>query len=365
MPLSLLALPIARRGSGSSSSDFGAEGPIFCGSGSSTSASDQGGGKTRSSWLTHTASLTVKNTFFELASLSGDEQPEGEPRGAQTCRARLLEPQGLTAFAAGDDADHSGSDGTSSGTCFCESTPWGDSPVARAAARLPGPPAESAQQGAEVVLQVPLRVQSGHPLARGASSGFEFDVTHEGGQTIIRLRVGAGQPGDVALASPPAVAPARSTVAGQGLQASSPRTSKDGGAPAPPRRASAAAAGARPAGEKGLVVCRHWKNKGWCKFQDTCKFQHPDHKRGVGLLAAAGATAAPAQQQPAVLGPAAQPGARKAGRRFHPAVGVAPAFPRTPPPAFSPGLPAPLSTGHAVAFVPRVGVAAAAASVFR
>jgi hypothetical protein len=64
------------------------------------------------------------------------------------------------------------------------------------------------------------------------------------------------------------------------------------------------------------VVCRHWKNKGWCKFKDTCKFLHPDHKKGVGPTAAAHATAAIAQQQQATPSPAAQPSAGKAGRRF-------------------------------------------------
>mmetsp|Transcript_11216 Transcript_11216/g.20462 ORF Transcript_11216/g.20462 Transcript_11216/m.20462 type:complete len:266 (+) Transcript_11216:53-850(+) len=31
-------------------------------------------------------------------------------------------------------------------------------------------------------------------------------------------------------------------------------------------------------------VCRHWKNKGWCRFQNTCKFLHTPSKRGEGLL---------------------------------------------------------------------------------
>jgi len=31
------------------------------------------------------------------------------------------------------------------------------------------------------------------------------------------------------------------------------------------------------------LVCCHWKNKGFCKFLDACKFQHPAHKRGIGL----------------------------------------------------------------------------------
>jgi hypothetical protein len=99
------------------------------------------------------------------------------------------------------------------------------------------------------------------------------------------------------------------------------------------------------------MVCCHWKNKGWCKFKDTCKFLHPDHKRGVGLAAAAGAAAALAQQQQqqAVPSPLAQPRASKAERRFQPAVGTAPAIPLTPPPAFSPRLSPTLSTRRAVA----------------
>jgi hypothetical protein len=35
-------------------------------------------------------------------------------------------------------------------------------------------------------------------------------------------------------------------------------------------------------GSKGVVCC-HWKNKGWCRYEDLCKFAHPEHKRGVGI----------------------------------------------------------------------------------
>jgi hypothetical protein len=35
-------------------------------------------------------------------------------------------------------------------------------------------------------------------------------------------------------------------------------------------------------GRMSHMVCCHWKNKGWCKFQATCRFQHPADKRGVG-----------------------------------------------------------------------------------
>jgi len=34
---------------------------------------------------------------------------------------------------------------------------------------------------------------------------------------------------------------------------------------------------------KKVSVCCHWKNKGWCKYQSSCKFAHPEHKRGAGL----------------------------------------------------------------------------------
>jgi hypothetical protein len=34
-------------------------------------------------------------------------------------------------------------------------------------------------------------------------------------------------------------------------------------------------------GEKSRMVCRHWKTKGWCRLEDSCKFLHPAYKRGV------------------------------------------------------------------------------------
>jgi len=43
-----------------------------------------------------------------------------------------------------------------------------------------------------------------------------------------------------------------------------------------------------------VIVCRHWKSKGFCRMEDKCKFAHPDHKCGVPnrtSLAGKGATA--------------------------------------------------------------------------
>jgi hypothetical protein len=33
--------------------------------------------------------------------------------------------------------------------------------------------------------------------------------------------------------------------------------------------------------EKSIMVCRHWKTKGWCRMESNCKFLHPEHKRGI------------------------------------------------------------------------------------
>eukprot|EP00929_Paragymnodinium_shiwhaense_P008920 TRINITY_DN112909_c0_g1_i1.p1 TRINITY_DN112909_c0_g1~~TRINITY_DN112909_c0_g1_i1.p1 ORF type:complete len:518 (+),score=71.71 TRINITY_DN112909_c0_g1_i1:72-1625(+) len=41
-------------------------------------------------------------------------------------------------------------------------------------------------------------------------------------------------------------------------------------------------AAAAAAAEKSVMVCRHWKSKGWCRLEDSCKFLHPQHKRGTG-----------------------------------------------------------------------------------
>merc|ERR1712014_396011 len=33
--------------------------------------------------------------------------------------------------------------------------------------------------------------------------------------------------------------------------------------------------------DKSVMVCRHWKSKGFCRLEAKCKFQHPDEKRGA------------------------------------------------------------------------------------
>merc|ERR1719424_440380 len=36
--------------------------------------------------------------------------------------------------------------------------------------------------------------------------------------------------------------------------------------------------------EKSIMVCRHWKSKGWCRMESKCKFLHLEHKRGVSAV---------------------------------------------------------------------------------
>merc|ERR1712139_204210 len=33
--------------------------------------------------------------------------------------------------------------------------------------------------------------------------------------------------------------------------------------------------------ERSIMVCKHWKSKGWCRLESRCKFLHPEDKCGV------------------------------------------------------------------------------------
>lgn len=71
--------------------------------------------------------------------------------------------------------------------------------------------------------------------------------------------------------------------------AKEPRCRPDSGrlAPAQGQKKSRAAAVRSPAACKADackagMVCRHWEQKGWCRYLERCAFSHPDHKRGGG-----------------------------------------------------------------------------------
>lgn len=55
---------------------------------------------------------------------------------------------------------------------------------------------------------------------------------------------------------------------------------KKGPSPAALVAPAALAAPAAPAAPAARSVCRHWRQKGWCQFQDACHFAHPEHLRG-------------------------------------------------------------------------------------
>lgn len=91
-------------------------------------------------------------------------------------------------------------------------------------------------------------------------------------------------------------------------------------------------------GEKSVMVCRHWKSKGWCRLEASCKFLHPDHKRGNVITPAPKATNGGNSGVPAVPLPEGSAGlaaksstrSRRAGRNRHGGAGTS----STPPTTF-------------------------------
>jgi len=162
-------------------------------------------------------------------------------------------------------------------------------PQARPAEEPPPAPAEKT-----VMLQIPLQVAAAHPLAAGVVSGLEVSLLEtrlEDGCMIINLRVDVGAGGAVAFEpslAPVPVAPAPAP------------------APAPARTRAVLAKhqlgsgkAAPRAVERSAMVCCHWKNKGFCKYGNSCKFLHPEHKRGAGLPGGGLAGSAVQAQRPA------------------------------------------------------------------
>ncbi|CAK0836728.1 unnamed protein product [Prorocentrum cordatum] len=41
--------------------------------------------------------------------------------------------------------------------------------------------------------------------------------------------------------------------------------------------------------DRSVMVCRHWRSKGWCRLEGGCKFLHPDGKRGTAPKKGGGA----------------------------------------------------------------------------
>lgn len=175
-------------------------------------------------------------------------------------------------------------------------------PGARPAEESLAPPAPAeppAPAGRTVMLQIPLQVACAHPLAAGVVSGLEVSILEtrlEDGCMVINLRVDVGAGGAVAFEPslaprppPPAPTPAPAALAER----------RRGSGKAAPR-----------AVEGSAMVCCHWKNKGFCKYENSCKFQHPEHKRGVSLPGGAGLLRSAAQAQRSAPRPGGAPVAK-------------------------------------------------------
>jgi len=60
--------------------------------------------------------------------------------------------------------------------------------------------------------------------------------------------------------------------------------------------------------ERSVMVCRHWKSKGWCRLESKCKFLHPEHKCGISATKAlSGRTHGPSMLVDAISAESAVP----------------------------------------------------------
>jgi len=111
------------------------------------------------------------------------------------------------------------------------------------------------------------QVQCTSVEARGGS------IDTASGRAVLDLRVVLAPPPAAGAAAPP---PRSGPAAAR-------RTRRS--AVAAPTPASTSSQGSQG---KSRLVCCHWRSKGWCRYQDGCKFLHPEHKRGVGRNTGAG-----------------------------------------------------------------------------
>lgn len=206
----------------------------------------------------------MKNTFIELA----EEEDAGQflasalhRNGARTCTARLAEEA--------DNAAPFFPPAAQLPSVCCDAVDDVSTTADDASTTAPSIPAspDTPRLGSadaprsKVMLQIPLEVESGFlPMVQEVCSA-TFDATT--GRLSLDLRVVLGP-------WPAATLPAA--------------VSSMEVLPVPAARAAVRkrAPAHGPGAEKSQLVCCHWKNKGWCRYQDTCKFQHPEHKRGVG-----------------------------------------------------------------------------------
>jgi len=221
--------------------------------------------------------IFVKNTFIQ-------EQEETQPEdgfhqlGARTCTARLsdLPSNGLlddvmsNCFTDMPDEStprvmHSEISGLSAEEFV--STPTGsECDFYQERTEMPhraNVSASLSSSGRQLLLQIPMDAPCGgeaSPDVNVISSNMKVDPSSR--STVVDLRLVVG----CQVKAAPAVLAPTTVCLSHLLQA----------IPMSPSTV------ASPCGEKSDKVCCHWKNKGWCKYAATCKFQHPAHKQGVG-----------------------------------------------------------------------------------
>lgn len=245
--------------------------------------------------------ITIKNTFIDVDDAGGQAQQERSlhQTGARTCAARFstgitprIFPQGIGAETpAAEEAPHFPPTQpalVSTTPAEIPAFPGAECPQGPGAAPPPDLQKEGAGSGrARVLLQVPLELDAAlaamlpeAPRCLGVQlMGSSADAAC--GHVIMDLRVMlAMAPG----ASPPSgpTCPLAST---SRPPAPSPVGPMSTGTP--PSESSQGSPSRR------RLVCCHWKNKGWCRYQDNCKFLHPLHKRGVGPVGAKSSRSTP------------------------------------------------------------------------
>jgi len=221
--------------------------------------------------------VVVKNTFIEEQEANPPEDGFHQ-LGARTCIARLsdLSGNGLLDDVMSNcstemldestpSALHSEISGLSSEAFAI--TPTGsecdfylekiDTPKTTSVS------ASLCSSGRQLLVQIPVEACSGGETSPDANVVFSnMKVDPISGSTVVDLRLVVGRQ----LAAAPAPTAPTTVSLSQLVRSSFGNSSTV----------------ASPAGEKSDKVCCHWKNKGWCKYATTCKFQHPAHKQGVG-----------------------------------------------------------------------------------
>mmetsp|Transcript_29627 Transcript_29627/g.85087 ORF Transcript_29627/g.85087 Transcript_29627/m.85087 type:complete len:362 (+) Transcript_29627:77-1162(+) len=335
----MVVLPIARRSSeqGPSSKSKGDQSSVYsCTSSTASTTSSDG------------FAMMVKNTFVEIGSdeLEGWTGCGVHRRGSYSCAARFSDTAPVFQEEDRSDGEASGPQAASfeqtpppSPQQRCTTTPccavaslwadtpqwaptprWANLPTSAAAFDAPPvppelpakaasapdvfsqPPADASAQ--QIMLPIPwttLRRSLPGVLAKLDPSSLRVvgtGVYEEDGRVMLDLKL-AFSPGaspSPVVASRPERRVASNPDLGSCGRASSTAT-VFGSAPAVAScEASAAQWANRSAGlvapgnagasgaQRSQQVCCHWKNKGWCRYQSACKFMHPEHKRGAGMV---------------------------------------------------------------------------------